>query len=320
MLSDEVIQSMKNLIEYRIGNREDSKEFNSILNFEREAQHKSHYKCNHIMCRKPSIDSHELSRKIVLEGLSNNKKEVFFLIPDFAGNSFRYTFKPRSIEGATTFPGFCEGHDNDLFLSMEDEFSGVNSDYVHRQTLRTLRKEIYKKKLHITKLVRTLRKDKSSSKNEKWRYIFGRILETRGILNSYRCFYRRLWHAITLKSKFLHYKVIEVKNKGVAFSGMYDLSEEGQHVDSYVFVYLIPIGNLSYFIMASLDDKDTVGLVDEIFPKGSGDKFFVQSMILEKKEDIVFSEDFIRSNQIPSALFDHSEIVNHGIFPCVELF
>lgn len=326
-MSNEIIKDLARLIEYRFADREVSKFFNSLLNFEREAQHKAHYKCSHEACCNPSIDSHELSKEVVLKPLSNSSSNVYFLIPDYAGNSLRYIFKERHIEGATTFPGYCCEHDNNIFLSMEDNFSEIDSLYIHKQALRTLKKEIYQVKCHVEKITRTLKTTKitkgdSIVLSEKWYLLFNRLLEVRKQLNRYNSFYRKLWQSIKHDNEYLHFQRKEVENTGVAFSGMYDFREMDSDGELYGFIFLIPIKDVTHLIVAAPDSIEGKGLVDDIFPENMAEDLYIQTTILQKRSSIVFSERFFSRYEsgVPEDLYDMPEFVTSGIIPCVKLF
>jgi len=133
-----IVDDLAKLISYRVGDKEQSLLFNKILDFEKKYGQKQHFKCKYEDCKKQSIDSHEISRNIILKELSNADSNVFFLKEHNSDNSFRYKIKNVNIKGATTFPGYCKNHDNNLFSSIEDiQIKQIDSAYIHKQTART---------------------------------------------------------------------------------------------------------------------------------------------------------------------------------------
>lgn len=317
-----IVEELTHLISYRIGDKEQSIKFNQLLNFERSLGHKKHFKCRHRGCKQHSIDSHELSKSQILEKLSDSKSKVFSLIEHCSDNSLKYKMESKHIKGVTTFPGYCKDHDESLFSSIEDTFTKLDSEYVHKQAGRTTRKQIYSLELHVRKLLKILKETKSTPRTDQWVMLFQRVLELRIQLNRYRKLHNNIWDSIDNHSSLLYYKVKEIENKGIAYAGMFDLTEAEDEYEHVCFIFVLPIENKCYLVCATIDKAEIRGLVDDIFPENEGETFFIQAQILKDRKNIVFSARFLGSLEygVPEELLDNPSFVNQGVIPCVELF
>jgi len=317
-----IVEKLTHLISYRIGDKEQSIEFNQLLNFERNLGHKKNFKCKYRGCKQHSINSHELSKSQILEKLSDSKSKVFCLIEHCSDNSLRYKMESKHIKGVTTFPGYCKDHDESLFSSIENTFTKLDSEHVHKQAARTTRKQIYSLELHVRILLKKLKETKSTPRTDTWVKLFQRVLDLRIQLNRYRRLHKNIWNSIDNHSTLLYYKIKEVENKGIAYAGMFDLTEaEDEHLHVF-FIFVLPIENKCYLVCATIDMAEIHGLVNDIFPENEGEKFFIQAQILKDRKNIVFSARFLDSLEygVPEELLDNPNFVSHGIIPCIELF
>lgn len=95
-------------------------EVNSLLS------RKKNYTCCIPECNEKSILSHSIS-KSTLKLISQNNHVVApkfnrarFSLKDLEDKAINLSFEDISVERASTFKGFCKGHDNDIFLNIDN--------------------------------------------------------------------------------------------------------------------------------------------------------------------------------------------------------
>ena len=133
-------------------------------------------KCNYPGCDKKAINSHALQRNRILSRLTNDNhvlvfdpkefnKSLGYLIAKLKGEEINHQCKfdflnEVSIKKATTFEGFCNKHDTELFLPIEKynydrkdrkqnflfAYRIVNQEYCDKQTLLNLFQNIFRER------------------------------------------------------------------------------------------------------------------------------------------------------------------------------
>lgn len=102
-------------------------------------------------CTGDIVRAHSLSRRNAL-GVVTESGHVFSLVPDW-GQLFhkdKFVFKKKSAKEASTFTGFCGYHDNNIFLELDNnEFNG-SMKLTFLSAYRTLCREIFMKKGHLS--------------------------------------------------------------------------------------------------------------------------------------------------------------------------
>ena len=102
-------------------------------------------------CKGNIVRAHSLSRRNALAAVTE-EGHVFSLTPHWPSLFFKdkFEFKNKSAHEASTFTGFCEYHDNEIFRDLDrHEFDGGKTLTV-LSAYRTVCREIFMKKGHIS--------------------------------------------------------------------------------------------------------------------------------------------------------------------------
>jgi hypothetical protein len=134
--------------------------------------HKISKKCFHPMaekntCQGKIIQSHTISKSSSLKKLSKNSKVLHFKTSNsFFENEGDLSVEEIGVNKASTFPGFCEKHDKEMFSPIEDKNFDSNEYHSFLLGFRALTKEIYTKESAIDMIpkMRSLDKGYSISK------------------------------------------------------------------------------------------------------------------------------------------------------------
>ncbi len=103
-------------------------------------------------CRGKIIDSHTVSKKSSLRKIAVESK-VYHFKPDINltfDNDGELVLKEIGINQASTFPGFCQHHDNSMFAPIDDTTFEANEYNSFLLGFRALTKEIYAKERAIS--------------------------------------------------------------------------------------------------------------------------------------------------------------------------
>lgn len=142
-----IIDIMRNRIKhdlYHIINHEENKYRKYIYQqYYNLIIHQTNKVCLVPGCKCIPINSHELSKKAVLEQFSSSSN-VYVIDVDYAENMNKRKLVKIGKIRATTFPGFCNEHDNNLFKTLDNPKNGIDINYVQEQFFRTLSKEYWK--------------------------------------------------------------------------------------------------------------------------------------------------------------------------------
>lgn len=287
-ISKKMMQNMKGLVRYTMPNSEENKLRKSILTRIRKAKEETDHQCLYRGCIKPSAGSHEITKSIFIEPLSLNRTKVHKLKKAFKGNVnyFEYDFDRTS--DCTVFKGFCSKHDSDLFKSFENDRNfEINSAFILKQSLRTLRREIYdlERDLHL------LSKSKKTLK-----YFF--------IKYHLKVHFKRMSNLFDKISFLIEEgvddglfieKIENIPQTKVQFADViteYDsLRNTGDASNTFIFVFLFYVNGQQNLILACLGtDKKSVSRLEKI----KNSPFIVlNKFILDHKEKMVLSEYFI---------------------------
>src|SRR5258706_2960259 len=94
-------------------------------------------------CKDPPIASHLLSRSWLERVADDSHHVVQFRLTteDRVNKPGRLEAHRVGINDATTFPGFCERHDNDLFACLERQVFSATREQLHALTYRSICRE-----------------------------------------------------------------------------------------------------------------------------------------------------------------------------------
>ena len=101
-------------------------------------------KCMFNGCQKKPINSHCFQKAMLEENLSSNNMAYYWSYRSFTDgirNNKQTNFIPTHINTLSTFPGFCENHDYNLFSAFEDKNSNKDinlKDYAFLNAYRNL--------------------------------------------------------------------------------------------------------------------------------------------------------------------------------------
>jgi hypothetical protein len=95
-------------------------------------------------CRGKAIKAHSLSRKGTLERIARNRHVYGFRKGFAAGKHGLARRRPEliGVRDASTFTGFCEGHDNKLFTAIDSEPLGPSRQQIAQHGYRSLCREL----------------------------------------------------------------------------------------------------------------------------------------------------------------------------------
>jgi|GEM_PF-1098088 len=130
-----------------IGNPEFNKEWSL---FKRDAKIKDCFYFDHSTCKGKIIKAHSLQRNGVLDLITSEvggNKVVYSLGAPLLGDKGSFIgFQPLGIKSASTFTGFCEHHDKQLFRKIEDQdIDFQNDEHCFLLSYRSFGRELHAK-------------------------------------------------------------------------------------------------------------------------------------------------------------------------------
>ena len=143
--------------------------------------HKNRRKCLVQGCNCKTIrKSHSISKNLFLESISENS---IVISPSFDNSEGRMVLKQKGIGNASTFPGFCEKHE-ELFLDFEQNGEFKKTNHFNLQLFRTICREYYIK-VFRKETFQILLEDYLSNRKESFLKAykddpFGRFIESKG--------------------------------------------------------------------------------------------------------------------------------------------
>ena len=294
-MSSEIISSISSQIMRDNPSCELNSDLKSLYNFKKQFDDKSQHICQHDGCELPSCGSHEISQGVFLSNIADDNENVQMLGPNFSGNAFE--FKPRDVKAryATTFGGYCSRHDDELFSSFENSNFCLDSEFLHKQALRTIRKEIYLRESHLCKLHETRKQVENEKEKNNILLNFLRlnklIIKSNLILNKTWKIYNEIWKSIVRKDDYFYFRMISLPPKEVAFACAFEL--RGLDRPPFAFLFVFP-GTVNTLVFgAPMQYKN---FVDEIFDKSEFYFFnFINQRICENLNRLVFSEKYFKN-------------------------
>ena len=279
---------------------EEVRKFNRALNSVKEFTHKSNHVCAHGKCRVKSCDSHEISKSTLQEHLADYAGLVSWLIPDYKNNSFSYVLRRSNVKGATTFSGYCSDHDAQLFSSIDNSDPAIDYNFVCRQALRVIRKEIAIEVSVLMSLKVVLAALREIPRAEEAiKRLKNHLSSTSNQIVRHRKAYRKLWRGMESDKPFICYKTFALPAEGLAFSSLFSpyryCVESGLNCLEVFFVFIVPGVKFNTLILASFDDEASRKFLSDHLEGGGFNRAYVNQMISMNKERLVFSDDYIGS-------------------------
>ncbi|MGZ8217864.1 hypothetical protein [Methylomagnum sp.] len=309
---DPIIEGLLREIIYKHPPEELKLHVRDLMNLGRQFGRKNNFICGHEGCKEKSCDSHEISKGIFLKKIATANNRVLMLAMDFKENPLKYKIESKNILGASTFPGYCEKCDSNLFKSIENGFTGFTEDFINRHAMRTLRKEIYYLESHLNKLNwgLSLFSNAEIATNEKL-IKFQKLVNLRSHkLANYKNAYKEIWSMIDSGSESLYYRILDLPPKKLFFASMYDLSSPDDEYFPYIFIYLFYQEQKNVLFAATFKNEASIQVLDEIFPKDPSDILRIHRFLTEQKSRFVFSQDFIDSLDN----VEHERLVYNPVF------
>ena len=250
-------------------------------------------------CRKPSIDSHELSERSILQFIALDG-HVQMLRKDFKKNPLNFEIKKTRIKEATSFPGFCKDHDRDLFVDLDAEFS-INKAHIYKQCYKSIRAELYRKMLQYNALSSALREIRYSNKKG--------FREDQGIrgVRLRRCEQRKEINGLikTIELLFgelkspgdMTFEKYDLQGAFFALSTVLNLAKPGDEKkeDFLIFIQIIPKKDSSSLIIAHNKSLAAKNMFNELVGNLNGLASFVNSIVYTAREQAVYSPDYIKN-------------------------
>lgn len=293
-MSDEITATIVSEMELRklLSLSENGRAFTHALNLLNPSKHKTKHVCLHEGCNDKSCDSHEISQSIFIKRIESVDKTVLMLSPNFRENSLFYSFGTTHSRNATTFPGYCAKHDKELFASIEDQFVGVDSHFVHKQVLRTLRKEIFSLTTHYSTLRDALRECFTLRGSNSYSHLLIRTLSVYKRLRVYRGLHADLFRQIEQGKELLTYRIQTLSSKKLIFSAMYDITLVNDLSPVLLFTYVLP-GSPTLAVLATFSNDASTKVLSEICLDEEHLVLNLNLMMGESRENIVFSREFV---------------------------
>lgn len=257
-----------------------------------KGNNKKLYKCNHNNCDKETINSHEISEKSFLNLLSTKESKLFLISPIMSGNALSNEFKETHQRNISVFPGYCREHDLKLFREL-DEFSDFDDCFVNKQSLRTLKKEICKHSANITlcnEFIKEFEEIGISKEHLHYIYMVKNLQIQKERFKRLGIIYSKIDSGINNKKYLIKYKIFDIESKGYLFSTMMDFSKTNSEL-SPIFLYKLDVNNISKFIVGYMDNKDSLGLVNELV----NENFLLHKIIYQEKDKLILSASFIEN-------------------------
>ncbi len=219
-------------------------------------------------CRGEIIKAHSLSRSASLERIARDNHVYGFLgssIPDYFRAGGRPSPRLTGIGKASTFTGFCAGHDNELFRPVDAHPITPTPEQLGLLAYRVLCREIFDKLRaeRNTPMIREMDRGKSESLQMITQNNAGSFLEHIHKALRYLISQQKTWHKMILESTYqrLSYMLVRFQSTPeVICSGVFqlhrdfadrvvqDLDQPGSRQDNVAFA-LIPAeaGGVAFF-------------------------------------------------------------------------
>ena len=273
-----------------------------------EKENKKLYTCQHNNCEKKAINSHEISEKSFLKKISKNNI-LWIINNNFKGNTFLFCFKDKSIGNISVFPGYCKEHDEILFRELDHFDNNYNDTFINKQALRSIKKEIFEHQKTIA-LAKDMIKNLSEIPEIEDMFIYQNMKDKLIIqeerLKRLNIIYNKIFSGITNKDYEINYKIFDIKNENYIFSLTIDLSKDDSNL-APIFIYKL----IDKFIIAYLDNEDSINLVDEIFENEK----IIYELIYTYKTKLIMNDDFIKNleEETKRILLQNEELDKFGL-------
>jgi len=150
-------------------------------NFKKRPQKK--HTCLFNNCNSQAIYCHSISEQAVLRNIAQNS---FLFKPSIS----KIEMEKIGISEASVFPGFCNSHDTELFLKLDDpDNKNFDNDFFSQLSLRTVTKGIYRKEREIfccEQLIEKLNKEYCKS-SDTFFQAFNTTHKSRFLFESFKC-------------------------------------------------------------------------------------------------------------------------------------
>lgn len=264
------------------------------------------YKCCHYDCPEPAIQSHVISKSAILSPLANTRNEMYHFVSDIESTPTKCIFKARHIDNISSFPGYCEKHDEDIFREIDHD-SELNAKFVNLNAMRVLKKRIFDIRLKIS-LQDELSEEWNdicaeyinerenvdlialTEENEFFINMNKKIKIMKRNIHKYESLYHKIFSEIE-ESTALQFTILEVKHVKSCFYIMIDIPLEDGNPGVPHFVFYLPINNQGYIIIAK--ENDEVNYDPMVINEKGELSLFFWMFILENKESLFFSSEIL---------------------------
>lgn len=272
------------------------------------------WKCNHENCDVSSCYSHEISENIFLKQLSDENSKVVILDKNVSGNVFFYREKKVHKRNASNFPGYCSDHDAKLFSDIENGNQSLDSNFVNKQCLRSLRRRSFDLEIQVKGAEKMLSQiDEGLGESVVIKELVSHFEEKKSILlkkNSIiKDVYEKVLFGINSGRYCISFKDLGSAKAGYCFSQVFDCTAEDDVENCMLFLYKIDFPTGPKVFVCWLDNNTSEEVVNSM---GTEFKLLFIDFMYDKKDKLVLSSNFLEGmdSSMKEVFYQDSEIYN----------
>lgn len=277
-------------------------------------------------CTEPAIESHSIQNAL-LKRIANSKKQVLHFGFDVSHLELKNAIKQIPITEASTFLGFCNKHDTDIFLPVEQSDKPLivtNNEQMFLLTYRAICREYVKSKEAANTIKKFLAKIDNPENLNDYAHCFA-------IINAYNSYCEFHWMENIKKMSdclfqtkmyddFFKYGYTKIDKEiplyAESFFAVQGATEDiiyqkdiKKEMPLYCALTVIPKEGCTeiFYSVSKEQERELLAFLKRFNTTGTGLECFITDVILRNCDNFYMSEDFW--NKLPDS--DKKKFINH---------